>query len=56
MAAGSGPAAGSAQEEILNLQGGGRQAPKTRADGTTTKNTGDAPNANATKKEKRQPD
>lgn len=43
----------SAQEEVLNPQGGGKSAPKTAADGSTTKNNDDLKGAaNSTKKER----
>jgi len=50
-AGGVGDVTGDVQEEILNPQGGGKSAPKTRADGTTTKNNDDLKGAaNSTKK------
>lgn len=50
-AGGVGDVTGDAQEEILNPQDGGKSAPKTRTDGTTTKNNDDLSGAaNSNKK------
>lgn len=52
-AGGIGDITGDVREEILNPQDGGKSAPKTRADGTTTKNNDDLKGtANSLKKER----